>query len=95
MSKKMYVLVRKDLEKTYRMVQGSHALAAFALEYTALFNEWNNGTIVFLGIRNEDKLREKADELFLKQLPYSVFVEPDIDLQMTALACYCNGEPFE
>lgn len=31
--KKMYVIVRDDLDKIYKMVQGSHALAAFMFEH--------------------------------------------------------------
>lgn len=31
--KKMYLLVRKDLDKIYKMVMGGHALAQFALEH--------------------------------------------------------------
>ena len=32
--KQMYVLVRKDLGTIYKMVQGAHALAQYALEHT-------------------------------------------------------------
>ena len=30
---KMFILVRKDLGSTYKMVQGAHALAQFSLEH--------------------------------------------------------------
>lgn len=30
--KSMYILVRKDLAQTYKLVQGAHALAQYALE---------------------------------------------------------------
>ena len=46
--KKMYVLVRKDLPSTYRMVQGAHAVAEYLLRYPD--TEWKNGTLVFLGV---------------------------------------------
>jgi hypothetical protein len=32
--KKMFILVRKDLGNPYKMVQGAHALAQYALEHT-------------------------------------------------------------
>lgn len=32
--KKMFILVRADLGFPYKMVQGSHALAQYALEHT-------------------------------------------------------------
>ena len=31
---RMYVAIRKDLPVAYKFVQGSHALAQFALEHT-------------------------------------------------------------
>lgn len=31
---KMFILVRKDLDSPYKMVQGAHALAQYALEHT-------------------------------------------------------------
>ena len=51
-TQKMYVLVRKDLAETYRIVQGSHALAQYALDHPVEFQKWHNTTIVYLGVRN-------------------------------------------
>ena len=49
--KKMYVLVRKDLDETYGVVQGCHAVAEYSLRGDkTLYDKWNNGTLVFLGI---------------------------------------------
>ena len=57
MQKKMYVLVRKDLDKTYRMVQGAHAIAEYSLRGDkALYGAWNNSTVVFLGVTDEPAL---------------------------------------
>lgn len=89
----MYVLVRLDLAESYRMVQGAHALAKYALEHESLFKSWNNSTIVFLGVRNLTVLRSWVSELNDKQ--YSVFYEPDMDNQETAIACWDTGEIFK
>lgn len=91
---KMYVLVRLDLEKTYRIVQGSHALAQYALDYTPSFKEWGNSTIVYLGVRNLIELRNWKNNLTLEVKCYSSFNEPDLDEQITAIACYDTGEIF-
>lgn len=37
---RMYVLVRLDLAEDYRMVQGAHALAKYALEHPSEFKTW-------------------------------------------------------
>lgn len=91
---KMYVLVRMDLSETYRMVQGAHALAQYALDQPVLFRIWGNGTIVFLGVRNLIELRKWETTLEMKGRRLSSFWEPDLDDQLTAIACYELGEMF-
>jgi hypothetical protein len=88
----MYVLVRLDLETTYRCVQGAHALAQFAFEHPEEFKAWNNTTIVFLGVRYPVGINEWI--LKLEGKKYSVFREPDQDMQPTAIACYDTGFVF-
>lgn len=92
---KMYVLVRRDLDNTYRCVQGSHALAQFALEHPEKFKLWNNSTIVFLGVHNLNDLREWYEKVGGDGTPCSIFNEPDLDNQPTALAYYGCGESFK
>jgi hypothetical protein len=93
-TKKMYVLVRNDLAEKYRFVQGSHALAQFALEFSDLFHEWNNSTIVFLGVRNYVELRNIPSLLQTHNKLFSCFFEPDLE-QVTAIACYDDGFVFK
>ena len=90
--KKMFILVRKDLGNPYKMVQGAHALAQYALEHTQEFNEWNNETIVFLDVKDEKSLLKWKDKLFYSDKKISVFTEPDIGDQITAISCYDTGE---
>jgi hypothetical protein len=91
---KMYVLVRQDLSETYRMVQGAHALAQYALEHGDLFRVWGNGTIAFLGVRNLIELREWEGIAIMNKKRFSVFYEPDLDEQPTAMACFDTGAIF-
>ena len=91
----MYVLVRKDLDVTYRCVQGAHALAKYAIEYDQNFYEWDNETIVFLCVRNEFELSKYILKAWDHAIPVSVFKEPDMGNQDTALACYCSGDIFK
>ena len=93
--KKMYVLVRKDLDAVYRMVQGSHALAEFMLKFPTEAREWNNTTIIFLGERNEDALNLTAWKLMQKSKNFSEFREPDLKGQLTSIACFDEGTIFK
>jgi len=93
-SKKMYVLVRRDLSNSYSLIQGTHAVAQYAIENPELFREWNNTTICFLGVRNLVELRNWYIVLQKKKIS-SPFFEPDLDNQITALACYDTGEIFK
>jgi hypothetical protein len=90
---KMYVLVRNDLEVTYRGVQGIHAVAAFYEKGNV--TAWHNETIAQLGIRNEKDLRYWAWKLQTKNKQFAVFYEPDMSYQMTAIACVDTGEIFK
>lgn len=93
--KKMYVLVRLDLSETYRMVQGAHALAQFAIEYPEEFANWSNRTIVFVGVYFLKGLRVSSFAIGKQNLKYAMYYEPDLDDQATAIACYCDGNVFK
>jgi len=55
MSKKLYVLVRKDLSKSQQAVQAGHVVAEYLLR--GPHTMWDNGTLVYLGVRNENELK--------------------------------------
>lgn len=80
------IIVREDLEPGYKVVQSSHALADFAVKYENEFKEWQC-TSNYLCCLETSKLRieyliSKLDELKIK---YSVFLEPDIGNELTAI----------
>lgn len=87
---RMYVIVRRDLSETYRMVQGTHALAQYALEHPDLLKEWSNEYLIFLSVFNLKALRELKMNLTGK-VEFSTFYEPDLDNQETAIALYDTG----
>lgn len=100
---RMYVLVRQDLDETYRIVQGAHAVAEYALRgydsrtpiYSGAFQGWNNQTIVFLGVWNYRALQEWEVKLMDANKTFAEFKEPDLDEQITAIACVDTGEIFK
>ena len=93
---RMYVLVRLDLSEKYQCVQGAHALAQYSIDHPKIFSEqWKNQTLLFLGVRNLIELRRWNFELTRKYKMHSIFREPDLDNQETAIACYDTGEIFK
>jgi len=92
---KMYVLVRRDLAETYRVVQGSHAIVEYALRGDQeRFKEWNNGTVLYLGVRNEQALLLWSEKLTDHEKRFCPWHEPDLHGQMTAIACIDDGWIF-
>jgi hypothetical protein len=91
---RMYILVRKDLENIYSCVQGAHALAQYAVEHPEEFKLWNNGYLIFLGVRFPREIREWEERLATAGKKFSVFSEPDQDGVKTAIACYDTGDIF-
>ena len=92
---KMFVLIRKDLPSTYRGVQGGHALAEFLLRHPVQGQEWNNHTLIYLGIENQASLEEWSQKLTEKGIIHVGFREPDIGNELTAIATYGNEEEYK
>lgn len=88
----MYVLVRRDLPNTQPAVQAGHALAEYLIQYPV--EEWNNGTLVYLGVDNEEELLRWSDRLLEASITHSIFREPYYNDSATALAalCYCDKQ---
>jgi len=87
------VLVRNDLDTTYRGVQGIHAVAAFY--ESGNFTNWHNDTVVQLAVRNEDHLKSWMWKISKLNKCYSCFYEPDLGGQLTSIACVDTGEIFK
>jgi hypothetical protein len=92
---RMYILVREDLNPIYRCVQGGHALAAYAAEYPGTFQAWGNQYLMYLGVRNHTALAEWYRKIQSLGKEVCLFTEPDLDGQLTAIACYDTGEIFQ
>lgn len=90
---KLYVLVRKDISPSYQAVQGGHAVAELLLRGPIL--SWSNGTMVYLGVKDENELKYWTEKLDIKDIDYASFIEPDLNNEMTALASIHSGEVFK
>lgn len=90
---KLYVVVRKDLSKSQQAVQGGHALAEYVLRNRD--TDWNNGTLVYLGVRDESELKSLTTKLDYSKICHTTFREPDIGDEITAIASLGNNEHFK
>lgn len=86
MQHKLYVITRGDLPSNIKAVQAGHALAQCLLD--GKHGAWDNGTLVYLEVKNEAKLYALKDRLDLAEIPYSMFKEEDMNFELTALAAY-------
>lgn len=89
---KLFVLVREDLDISYRFVQGAHAVAEWSLKYP---DQWKNETLIFLSVKNEFQLIKWIEKLKIKKMKYVCFNEPDIGNEITAIATLGDNEIFK
>ena len=90
---KLYVLVRKDLSRKQQSVQAGHAIAEYLLR-VPLF-DWDNGTLIYLGVKDENELISWGDKLTDKKINWIGFREPDINNQLTAISTVSDGDIFK
>lgn len=83
---KLTTVTRNDLSPGYQLVQASHSNIQFLIEHPQISKEWyKNPYLAALSTKDENSLKniiKKAEE---KGIKYSVFREPDIDNQITAI----------
>jgi hypothetical protein len=80
---KLYVVVRDDLSVPQKAVQAGHAVAEFLINNET---SWSNGTLVYLRVPNEAHLHTLLDKLEDYEMEHSLFREPDLNNEVTALA---------
>lgn len=81
---KLYVIVRKDLSTSQRAVQAGHAVAEFLLR--GPFSRWNNGTLIYLGVKGLRQLENLRNKFYLEDINFIEFCEPDLENEITAIA---------
>ena len=84
MKNKFYCLIRKDLSFEQRAVQGGHALAQYFFKF-GIPDNWDNGTLIYLGIENENQLKKWFSKLLDLGMDVSHFIEPDLNNEITAI----------
>lgn len=72
----------------YQAVQSGHAAIQFQYEYPEIAKEWfkNSNYLIYLSVENEESLKNLIEKAELKGIKCSVFREPDISNEITAIA---------
>lgn len=86
---KLYLVVRYDLSSAgMQAAQLCHALRAFSEEHPDHDRSWfeRSNTLVCLKVPNEESLMQLHNRVRARDVPASLFREPDLNGQATALA---------
>lgn len=85
-------MVREDLGAGAILAQSCHAVVSFTQEHEVIAKQWvrDSNYIVVLAIPGESELATLIEKVKERQINYSVFREPDLDDQLTAI-CLSPG----
>jgi hypothetical protein len=82
------VVVRQDLQPSYQAVQAAHAGIQFQYDHPEIAREWHEKSkyLVHLSARDINHLEDLIFKANRKDIKYSIFREPDIGNEITAVA---------
>jgi peptidyl-tRNA hydrolase len=82
------VITRSDLENGYQAVQSIHAAIQFKFEHPEISKDWfeQSNYLGLLSVLNEQDLLRLIERAQTEGIKHSIFREPDIDDQITAIA---------
>lgn len=85
---KLVTITRRDLSLGQQAVQSTHAAINFIFEHPERAGPWfyNSNYLCMLSVENEKELIKFIEKCEKLKLCYSVFREPDIGNQITAIA---------
>jgi hypothetical protein len=80
--------VREDLKPGAMLAQSCHVAFTFGKQFPDISNIWQNESnyLVILSVKNEYELNKLIEKAILKNIKFSIFREPDINNQVTAIA---------
>lgn len=76
-----YVIVHNELTNTQKAIQGTHAACEMFNN-----NNYHHGSIIYLVVKSEDKLKMVINELLDRDIHCSIFREPDLGNKITSVA---------
>jgi hypothetical protein len=89
---KLYVVVRGDLPAGSQIAQACHGMRQFGHEHPLIEGAWfrESNYIAILNARNEEHIERLIAKCLEKDVPYSIFREPDLGDSITCLVV-CPG----
>jgi len=100
--KKLYVVTRSDLPIGDQATQSGHAIAQYFVDHKMKDDVWGsdddmwlNETLVILTIDDRERLKMLVAKLLSRDIPVYSFEEPDLNDELTAIACYTDGNYFD
>lgn len=87
-NEKLRVVTRRDLSIPYQAVQAGHAAIDFQHEHPEIAKEWQTKSnyLAFITVADEEQLIKLITRAILSGIKHTVFREPDINNQITAVA---------
>ncbi len=85
---KLYLVTRKDIAPGYQAVQACHAMRQFTEDHPEIDQQWFkvSNYLCLLSVKNEEELYSLVCKAKSLDIKVSVFREPDIENQITAIA---------
>lgn len=82
------MITRQDLAPGYQGVQAQHGLTEFIFQHPDIAQAWykQSNYLGFLSVTNEAELKLLIEKAAEQGIIFSVFKEPDIDNEITAIA---------
>lgn len=94
--KRIYTITRADLSIGQKATQSNHASTQYLIDHSPHKNgEWNNGSIICLQLGNEKSLKKWLKKLEENGIKTSLFREPDMNYEITAIAALHEGDIFK
>ena len=94
---KLVTVTRTDLPEGYQAVQSTHAAIDFVFEHPTRAGPWhkNSNTLVMLTVKDTRGLIHLMRKCDYLSLAYTVFREPDIGNQITAICMEPHPEVYK
>ena len=86
--KKLFIVLRRDLEPGAQLAQTGHAVSEFSAQHPELFRAWRDGAknIVVLAVPDEPTLENLLTRARMADVATAGFHEPDLNNSLTAIA---------
>ena len=95
MNKRLYVITRKDLSVGQKTAQTGHAIAQYILDHSPhKTGEWSNDYLICLE-DSKFSMKRWIDYMTKNKIKHSIFKEPDMNNEITAISLIHSGEIFK